>query len=59
MYNFVCFVEKESSGSFPHFGFLVSKETVVLSRWESETKILVLSNELIKAELPPRKTSES
>ena len=36
------FVEKESIGSFPHFGFLVSTETVVLRRWESETKILVL-----------------
>ena len=33
--------------------FLVSKETVVLRRWESEDKNLVLSNELIKVELPP------
>ena len=31
-------------------GFLVSKETVVLRRWEMKTKILVLSNELIKVE---------
>jgi len=32
-------------------GLLVSKETVVLRRWESETKInWVLSNELIKVE---------
>ena len=30
------------------YEFLVSKETVVLRRWE-----LVLSNELIKVELPP------
>ena len=29
-------------------GFLVSKETVILRQWESETKILVLSNELSK-----------
>ena len=29
-------------------GFLVSKETMGLCRWEIETKILVLSNELIK-----------
>ena len=35
-------------------GVLVSKETVVLRRWRgSETKIVVLSNELIKVELPP------
>ena len=31
-------------------GFLVSKETVVLRRLEMKTKILVLSNELIKVE---------
>ena len=37
------------------FGFLISKEAVVLRRWESETKILVLSNELIKVELTPLK----
>ena len=35
-------------------GFLVSKETVVLRRCERiKTKILALSNELIKVELPP------
>ena len=34
-------------------GFLVSIETVVLRRWESENKNLVLSNELIKVKLPP------
>ena len=33
-------------------GFLVSKETVVLHRWESETKIWFLSNELMKVESP-------
>ena len=34
--------------------FLVSKETVVLCRWESETKIWFYpANELIKVELPP------
>ena len=38
------------------FGFLLSKETVVLRRWErSKHKFLVLSNELIKIELPPWK----
>jgi len=31
-------------------GFLVSKETVVLRQWDSETKKLVLSNEFIKVE---------
>ena len=31
--------------------FLVSKETVVLRRWENEQEILVLSNDLIKIEL--------
>ena len=37
-------------------GFLVSKETVVLRRWERwKQKFLVLSNELIKVELPPWK----
>ena len=34
-------------------GFLVSKETVVLRPWESENKNLVLSNKLIKVEIPP------
>ena len=35
-------------------GFLISEETVVLHRWESETKIWIYqSNELIKVELPP------
>jgi len=34
-------------------GFLVSKETMVPRQWESETKILGFSNELIKVE-PPR-----
>ena len=35
-------------------GFLVSKETVVLCWWQrSKQLILVLSNELIKVELPP------
>ena len=35
--------------------FLVSKETVVLHRWGmgDQSKSLVLSNELIKVELPP------
>ena len=33
--------------------FLVSKETVVLRRWERSKQKLVLSNELIKVELPP------
>ena len=33
-------------------GLLVSKETVVLRRWD-QNKNLVLSNELIKVELPP------
>ena len=35
--------------------FLVSNETVVMRRWESETWNSVLSNELIKVELPPWK----
>ena len=34
-------------------GFLISKESVVLRRWESENKNLVLSIELIKVEVPP------
>ena len=34
-------------------GFLVSKETVVLRRWERSKKKFGLSNELIKVELPP------
>ena len=33
--------------------FLVSKETVVLRRWERSNNSLVVSNELIKVELPP------
>ena len=41
------------------FGILISKEAVVLRRWESETKILVLSNELIKVELTPLEDLES
>ena len=32
--------------------FLVSKETVLLRRWERD-KNLVLSNELVKVQLPP------
>ena len=35
------------------YGFLVSKETVVLFLWERLKQNLVLSNELIKVELPP------
>ena len=34
-------------------GILVSKETVVLRREGDQNKNLVLSNELIKVELPP------
>ena len=34
-------------------GFLLSKKTVVLRRWEDENKNLALSNELIEVELPP------
>ena len=34
-------------------GFVVSKETVVLRRGRDENKNWVLSNELIKVELPP------
>ena len=34
-------------------GFLVSKETVVLRRWERSKQKFGLSNELIKVELPP------
>ena len=35
------------------YEFLVSKETVVLRRWvRDQNKNLVLSNELIKVELP-------
>ena len=37
----------------PLHGFLVSRETLVLRRWDSENKNLVLSNKLIKVELPP------
>lgn len=37
------------------YTFLVSKGTVVLLRWRNETKILILSNELIKIELRPSK----
>ena len=33
-------------------GFLVSKETVVLPRWERSRQKFGLSNELIKVELP-------
>ena len=33
--------------------FLFSKETVVLRQWERSKQNLVLSNELIKVELPP------
>ena len=41
--------------SFVVHGFLVSNESVVLSRWESETKIpFRSSNELIKVELLPQ-----
>jgi len=36
-----------------NYGFLVSKETVVRRRWGDQNKNLVLSNELIKVELPP------
>ena len=40
--------------SINSFEFLVSKETVVLRRWEgSRQKFFGLSNELIKVELPP------
>ena len=35
-------------------GFLVSKETVVLHWWESETKNIVLSKALITVELPQK-----
>ena len=35
------------------FGFLVSKETLVLRRWGDENKSLFLSKELINVELPP------
>jgi len=34
-------------------GFLVSKETVVLRQWRDENKNFVLSNKLMKVELPP------
>ena len=37
--------------TFHQSGFLVSRETVVLRRWKSERKILVLSNETINVEL--------
>ena len=41
--------------SFVVHGFLLSNESVVLSRWESETKIpFRSSNELIKVELLPQ-----
>ena len=43
-----------SYGSCSKNKFLVSKETVLLRRWESKHKTdLPLSNELIKVELPP------
>ena len=41
--------------SFVVHGFLLSNESVLLSRWESETKIpFRSSNELIKVELLPQ-----
>ena len=43
----------------PLHGFLVSRETLVLRRWESENKNLVVSNELIKVELPPWKIQKA
>ena len=36
-------------------GFLVSKENMVLCRWESDDKNVALSKGLIKVELPPQK----
>jgi len=51
IFAFFSFYVKQLRLNFVN-GFLVSKETVVLRRWESETN-LVLSNELIKVELPP------
>ena len=40
-------------------GFLVSKETVVLRRWERSKQKFGLSNKLIKVELPRVKDLES
>ena len=46
-------VSKSAAEARKEYEFLVSKETVVLRRWERSKQNLVLSNELIKVELPP------
>ena len=57
----MCFWESFTSGDLNiliNYAFLIYKETVLLRRWERDSK-LVLSNELMKVELPARKIKKA